>query len=270
MRADIDAMRAVCGSVCSSHAFPSLYLWRDVLKLQYWARDGAFSARMKSGEWLFPCGSEAGRLAFLDEHGGEAGVTLRYVRAQDAAWLDAAQPGRWQLTRTPNDDEYLYDRAEHLRMEGGRYSSMRRHFHQIERDLGAYTVPLSDETAQDAADVLQKWMADAAEKGVVDPVGMTALRQWKELGMQGAITYLEGKPVTLMIGFFLSPEVFDMVVGKCILSHPGLTYYAMNHALEATCRTLDLEEDLGFVGLRTMKERYLPNAKIEFWEARRR
>lgn len=271
-REPIDAMRAAGGHVCSSHAFPSLYLWRSALGLEYWAADGAFSVRRSDdGSWLCPCGSEAGRLAFLAAHPAP-GLTLRYVRAQDKAWLDAAQPGRWRFARTPNDDEYLYDRASHLRMAGGRYLSMRRLTHQLEREFGAHAVPLADANAADAARVLDAWEADAAARGVIDPVARTALRERKALGMQGVLIYLDQTPAALVMGFALSPQLFDVVVGKCAQKRQGLMYYGFN-ALAALLpehvATLDLEEDLGLPGLHGMKERYLPDAKFEFWEARR-
>lgn len=111
--------RGLEGHALSAHAFVSLWLWKEALGLELCVGEEYFSARAGEDEWLFPCGSERGRLAFLAEHANEPGARLRYLRSQDAGWLAERFPGQWELIRRPEDDEYLYLREPHIAMEGG-------------------------------------------------------------------------------------------------------------------------------------------------------
>ena len=63
----IDEIRAKTGHTLSAHAFTSLYLWQNALKLSVCLEGDAFFIRfLLRGEnaWFYPCGSEEAQIRF--------------------------------------------------------------------------------------------------------------------------------------------------------------------------------------------------------------
>lgn len=278
MRAQIEQIRKRCGHELSAHAFPSLYLWQKPMELKLQLDADTFAVRKgvwEQNTWFFPCGTQRGVREFLKSHDGER-LRLVYLRAQDARWLEENDPGKWVLKRDCGADEYIYHRQEHIAMAGGRYGHIRWRINKIERELSPRTEALSAGNVADARWVAKAWDAHGAMsgQGAFDDRKVTAaaLENWEALGMQGIVVYLQNRPAAFMLGFELTENVFDAMVGKCAENVQGLTYYAIRElfrALPERYEWVNLEEDLGLQGLRDMKMHFLPNRINEVWEARR-
>ena len=271
----IEEIRARYGHALSAHAFPSLYLWREAMDLRLFLEENLFSVRCAGyGEnaWFFPCGGEEAKSAFLERRMAKPDLILLYLRGEDAAWLEDRCPGRFALRRRYDADEYLYDRAVHVNLEGGRFHHIRRRLHKIRRDLFPRTAPLGDDTAEDVLQVAALWAEQNPGVGRDDRTLVAeALIHRRELGLQGVVVYLSDHPAAFMMGFPLTEDTFDANVGKCAAGVQGLTYYTLRElfaALPPHFRWCNLEEDLGLPGLRDMKEHFLPERKHEIWEAR--
>lgn len=276
LREGVDRLRGLADHPLSSHAFPSLFLWREHLGLEIVLREDCFAVRAAkrgANAWFFPCGGEGGKLAFFAAHGGEPGLELFYLRPEDAAWLRDRFPGRWEIFRRPEGDEYLYERASHVEMAGGEFRHLRWRVHRIERELVPRTRVLDRESAVDARYVLDAWSSAHPGGGADDRmVALRALEHWEALGLRGVVVYLAERPAAFMLGFPLSEETFDAAVGKCAVDVQGLTYYVLRElmlSLPGRYRWFNLEEDLGLPGLRAMKEHFLPDGRHEMWGARR-
>lgn len=276
LRGQVDRLRKLYGHTLSAHAFPSLYLWGEQQRLTLTVEEEFFAVRAAergSNAWFFPCGSEGGKRAFLAAHAGEPNLTLLYLRREDAAWLEERFPGQWALSRNHAGDEYLYERASHLEMAGGRFRDLRRRVRKIERDLSPKTRLLDESSAADALRVLELWSDSHPGVGGDDrQVALRALERWRELGLRGVVVDLAGRPAAFMLGFPLTEDTFDAAVGKCAAGMQGLTYYVLRElmgSLPAQYKWFNLEEDLGLPGLRAMKEHFLPDGRQEIWEARR-
>lgn len=274
LRREVERLRGLEGHALSAHAFVSLWLWKEALGLELCVGEEYFSARAGEDEWLFPCGSERGRLAFLAEHANEPGARLRYLRNEDADWLAERFPGQWELIRRPEDDEYLYLREPHIAMEGGRFAHLRWRVNRIEREGDPRTEVLNGENAGDARRILDAWTAGRSGwDGDDRQVALRALEKREALGLHGVIVYLGQRPASFMLGFALTEDTFDAAVGKCAMDVQGLTYFTLRElmrSLPERYRWFNLEEDLGLPGLRDMKEHFLPDGRHRIWEARRR
>ena len=147
----VEGLRVRYGHSLASHAFASLYLWREQMGLSLLLTPDMFTARcLWQGEnaWFFPCGGERAVADFVARGREEPGFSLCYLRGQDAAWLEDRFPGQWQLRRAPEADEYLYDVAGHLALAGGTYANLRTQVHKVEREYAPHTVPLGEENLQ--------------------------------------------------------------------------------------------------------------------------
>ncbi len=277
-QAPIEALRRKYHHTLSSHAFVSLYLWREEMRLSLYLRDDCFSARCGwKGEnaWFFPCGSEAAKLAFVAEHGQEPDFRLCYLREADRDFLQMHFPQVYRLVRDENSDEYLYDRVGHLLLRGGRYANVRTQVHRAERDYALTVQPLDAEACPKAVEIVRQW-ASLPHPFVCglndDKVDEEAIKRLPELQMQGVLVSVNAEPYAVCAGFPLSGDTFDLCVAKCRKNLPGLSYYAKRalfQVLEPRFTYINLEEDLGIPGLREMKQLLAPVQKNEIWEATR-
>ena len=276
LREEVERLRRQEGHALSAHGFPSIWIWKETQNLELHLGEEYFTVRAgKAGKnvWFFPCGSEAGKRAFLAEHGEEPELKLRYLRGEDAAWLEARFPGQWNLRRRPGDDEYLYRRERHVAMDGGRFRHLRWRVHKIQRELSPQVQVLDGSNAADARYILDAWASShPAWSGDDRQAALRALEQRETLGLHGVIVYLAGRPAAFMLGFPLTEDTFDAAVGKCAVDVQGLTYFVLRElmcSLPEQYRWFNLEEDLGLPGLRDMKEHFLPDGRHEIWEAQR-
>lgn len=278
-RAAVDALRARYGHALSAHAFVSLYLWRAQFGLQLHMMDDGFAVhatKLRGETWFFPCGSADCRRAFIERRMRRPGLRLIYLREEDAAWLQDNYPDMWALNRDPTADEYIYERNEHIALEGGRYGHIRWRMNKIRHEYDVRVEPLTDANAADAARIAGDWNArnvGAQSDALNDRDAVAeALGHRRQLDMHGVIVYLDAHPAAFMMGFGLTDDTFDASVGKCAVNVQGLTHFALRElfiAAPARYNWFNLEEDLGLSGLRSMKANFLPNAKNEIWEARR-
>ena len=277
LRIKVDRLRRRMGHTLSSHAFPSIWIWKECMGLELCLEAECFAVRAaKQGEhaWFFPCGSECGKQDFLNAHEKEPGLELLYLRREDADWLEAHFPQRWNLCRRPEADEYLYRRDRHIAMEGAPFRDLRRRLRKIRREMAPQTRILDGSSAADARLILDAWASGHASWGGDDrQAALRALEQREQLGMRGIVVYLEDRPAAFMLGFPLADDTFDAAIGKCALDVQGLTYFVLRELMLSLPRRyqwFNLEEDLGLTGLREMKEHFRPDGRHEIWEARRR
>lgn len=275
-RGRIERLRAVCRHTLSSHAFNSLFLWQKPMELSLYLTADLYSVRYgKRGDntWFFPCGEREAVRAFIERHMCETDFALCYLRPEDAKWLADCFPGEWELYRTPEDDEYLYEAEKHIQMKGRAYHSFRPQINKVERENEPRSEWICHHNEQDAIEVIRAWhKLHEAKRGEFagDEIDETAVSMWRRLGIQARILYLKEKPAAVTAGFYLDDTTFDIAVEKTAVPLRGVSYYARRDLMAAvSCELINHEEDLGLPGLRKMKERMLPVRKNEMWAAKR-
>ena len=277
-RPAIEAIRARAGHTLSAHAFPSLYLWQQEMGLSLHVEDEFFAVKIDSrgsNAWFFPCGDEEKICQFIRHGMDTAHFSLCYLRPSDVQWLTDHFPGRWEVRREEESDEYICKISDYLAMEGSKYSEVRKKIRHLEREYRVKVQPISDATIGDAYSVLNRWreVTHHASDGNVEDrvVSETALRERSELNIFGSILYLDEKPVAMYAGFPIDAVTMDIVVGKCVPDAPNYTvYFAMREFLrqnQGGFLYCNLEEDLGIPGIRMVKRKMRPMAVNEIWEA---
>lgn len=272
---EIEALRRAAGHTLSSHAFPSLYLWREEMGLSLWLTGDLFAVRCGwkgKNTWFFPCGEASATDAFIARKIIEPDFSLCYLRTCDAERLEQQFPGRWKILRAPQDDEYLYDTQGHRTLIGGAYANMRTQVHKVEREYARRTEALSDDTIDDALRVIRQWshgehrFGDCALRD--DRVDEEALLRRRELGITGIVLYLNDEPAAVTAGFALDGDTFDVAVAKSVSTAQGVPYYAKRELFTRLEQpVVNMEEDLGIPGLRRMKTGMHPIGKHDIWEA---
>lgn len=276
-RGRIERLRAACGHMLSSHAFNSLFLWQKHMELSLYLTADLYSVRCgKRGinTWFFPCGEREAVRAFIERHMEEKDFSLCYLRPEDAKWLVSCFPNQWEVYRTPEDDEYLYEAKKHIQMKGHDYQRFRTQINKVEREDAPRSEWICHHNEQDAIEVIRAWhKLHETENGVFvgDEIDETAISMWRRLGIQARILYLWEKPAAVTAGFYLDDSTFDIAVEKTAVPLQGVSYYARRDLIAAvSCEWINHEEDLGLPGLRKMKEGMLPVRKNEMWAAKRK
>lgn len=276
-RGRIERLRAACGHTSSSHAFNSLFLWQKHMDLSLYLTTDLYAVRYgKRGgnTWFFPCGEREAVRRFVKRHMDETNFELCYLRPEDAKWLVSCFPNQWELYRTPEDDEYLYEAEKHIQMKGRAYHSFRPQINKVERENEPRSEWICHHNEQDAIEVIRAWHTLHEAKGgefAGDEIDETAVSMWRRLGIQARILYLREKPAAVTAGFYLDDITFDIAVEKTAVPLRGVSYYARRDLMASvSCELINHEEDLGLPGLRKMKERMLPVRKNEMWAAKRK
>lgn len=273
----VESIRKKYNHMLSSHACASLYLWREQMDLSLAVSDEIFFVRYGIGgenAWFFPCGDETAAICFVDQIMQKPHAKLCYMRQQDVQWLERVFPNEWQIRRVPACDEYLYDGNGHKQLAGKTYANMRTQVHKVEREYMPVVKPLNETTRQDALTVIKAWSHGRHRFGSCslrdDEVDQEAVCLQEELGIQGIVLYLAGKPAAVTAGFPLGNDVFNMAIAKSNVTAQGVSYYAKRELfLRCGCKQINMEEDLGIEGLRRMKQGLKPCAMNEIWEADR-
>ncbi len=271
----VEALRSKYENNLSSHAFNSLYLWREQMGLSLLLTPDFYTVRCNwrgRNSWFFPCGEEEASLGFIREKMRESDFSLCYLRTCDADWLEKKLPGRWRLSRYPEADEYLYDTDGHITLAGGNYANMRTQVHKVEREYVPRSAQLCDDNIHEALEIVRQWSHGHCRFSSSDlrddRVDEEALILRKELGITGIVLYLDDKPVSVTAGFPLGKDLYDMAVAKSVSVAQGVPYYAKRELFrKLSFHTINMEEDLGIPGLRRMKNGMSPIAKNEIWEA---
>lgn len=275
LRARVEDLRRACGNETSAHAFSSLHLWKAEMKLSLLVREDILAVRFGlrgANSWFFPCGAPEAVRAFAEERMGQDGHPCRfyYARAEEAALLEAWFPGRFDIRRSPEDDEYIYDRREQLELRGRAFRHQRNALHRAQENHALQISPVTPESAALCRQVLTGWRAQYHSRGknsLMDVVaGETLLQNIRELGIAGVLVTEGTAPVAVAAGYPLTDSVFDLCVCQQVTPDPEISTFARHALLQSLgegIREINAEEDLGIEGLRSLKEGLRPSRKIE-------
>ncbi|MDE7246002.1 MAG: phosphatidylglycerol lysyltransferase domain-containing protein [Oscillospiraceae bacterium] len=278
LKQQIDQIRLHCRHTSSSHAFPSLYLWKNHLDLSILLQENFFAVKYgRDGDhsWFFPCGDEEECYDFVCRGMQEQSFSLSYLRECDVSWLNSRFPDQWLLEHTDDSDEYICDIAEYTGLTGSKFSEIRRKIRKLDKMYQIRSAPVSDANINDVMSVVSKWYEvphNVGEHGFRDEeIAEEVFRHWEELDISGVITYADAVPTSVFAGFPLCGDTIDIVVGKSVPGAPkGMVYYALRECLkqyEGQYVYCNHEEDLGIPGIRQMKNSLCPVTKNLTWKA---
>lgn len=276
----IEEIRCRNGHVLSSHAFPSLWLWRKQMGLRLYLEEELFSVKAEKygkNTWFFPCGSEERKQTFIRNHQREEDFVLCYLGEEDRQFLERNFRAAFEFSPAPDASEYIYDRREMEDLAGGRYSNMRKQIHKLLKRYQMRVEKISSHNLKDAMKLLCRGSVSVHKPGYHflrdEGIAEEALQNRSMLGLFGIVVYLDGEPKSFAMGFGITQDTVD----GCIERHggeiSGISYLTQREfflSAPEQYRFMNGEEDMGLPGLRTMKHHMVPARKNEIWEARLR
>lgn len=270
----IDYIRKKYNHTTSSHAFQSLYIWKDDMKLELYLEPDFFAVKClleKDNEWFFPCGSKEKIKCFLSQFLGEK-ISFRYMREDDVKFLNEIAPNTYEIMEIPGDDEYIYSVQEQLELKGKKLRTVRNHISRVKRDHELRYEPITEDNMSEVIKVSNAWTRKSTEQSNIQDVTASAylLEKRADLDVMGVLVYVDEEPFAIVAGFPLSDNCFDMAMAKQVDTLSGLTTYAkyaMYNVLPPQYEFVNAEEDLGIEGLRMLKHQMGPVGKLLMYGA---
>ncbi|WP_297232750.1 phosphatidylglycerol lysyltransferase domain-containing protein [uncultured Flavonifractor sp.] len=262
----IDEIRAKTGHTLSAHAFTSLYLWQNALKLSVCLEGDAFFIRfLLRGEnaWFYPCGSEEAQIRFLQMGLECQDFSLHYVRQEDMDFIQRHFPGRFRFEEARGDCEYICGRREQVEMPGGKFRKLRSKVNRGKNCCQWNTLKICRENLAACRSIIENW----EHSGVSDrEVALFSLECFEELDMMGIILESEDGPQAVAYGSYIAEDTFDLHVAKTIMNNiDSYLKWKLYSLLPETVQWINLEEDLNIPGLRTSKLESVPEL-ILLWK----
>ncbi|MDB6081245.1 MAG: hypothetical protein JWO53_517 [Chlamydiia bacterium] len=248
----------------SEYSFAHLYLFRNLQEYQ-----------LLFAEQLFIKGKTTDGATFLmptlDIRTVDINLLCKLIKSCDfiyplpEEWASYFTEAGFKVTFSENDSDYVYT-LEKLRLYPGRHLSSRRNLlHQFE-DL--YSVTVEDLIPTDALQLLDLWQTHVQKEiGKTDyEACKEAIIRHQELHLVGRLYKVDQKPIGFIIGEAVNRSTFVMHFSKADTTYKGVyqyMYQAFAKELDDHVQYINLEQDLGDLGLRRYKESYGPDKRIK-------
>ncbi len=267
---EIDAALARVEPVVSELTFTNLFIWRHYYHPRLSLLDGQLlilSQRDGKPPFFFPPWG-AGDI------GSAVGKCLDYLKEREGCVERASQeyinklegPGLFETIPDPDNDDYVYNSEDLIRLEGRKYDGKRNAIKKFQKAGRSEYRPITPELIPLCLELRDYWCAErqcelypglTEEKRAITE----AFSNYAGLGLKGGAIMVDGKVEAFALGEKLNKETFVVHIEKANPGIPGLyavinQQFAENEA--SSFKFINREQDLGDEGLRRAKESYHP------------
>lgn len=223
--------------------------------------------------------------------------TNRVVETDGTSGKECAEP-LLHFTENRGDSDYIYSAESLATLAGNQYKKKRNHISRFNRTYSDYEIrPLTPSNFADALAVEKSWLnietlgessdtdcectcecreAAWAERSEDEKSRLSeycaireAIEHFDELGMKGAVLYVEGKPVGMTMASEIAPGAWDIHFEKVVDEYAVNGGYAIINKLFAEklwatgVHLINREEDINIEGLRKAKLSYYPQTILD-------
>ena len=293
------------GYTGSDASFANIFLLRKKYGTQIALQDG-FLFRYYNGQgsrrgYAFPLGTGElqAALKLIAEDARESGRLLEFCLVDEPrAQILRENFDTLHFEENRGDSDYIYFAEGLASLAGNQYKKKRNHVSRFNRTYSDYEIrPLTPSNFDDALAVEKSWLkveslgesgdsdcectcecreAAWAERSEDEKSRMAeycaiveALENFDKLGLNGAVLYVEGKPVGMTMASEIAPGAWDIHFEKVI------DEYAVNggdaiinklfaeRLVAAGAKFINREEDINIEGLRKAKLSYYPQTILD-------
>ncbi len=273
-REAVETIRRQAGHTLASHAFASMYMWRDDLDITLHLGGDWFVFRQGGKGCYFPVGSAQGKRAFA-RWAHAQGEPLLYLGAEDKAFLEAEMPGAFHIEEFRDGAEYIYSVEEQAALSGGKFAHLRKAINRLTAvDTDWQTEDITPANINRVRRVVVAWNSYRSpdEYTFVADTAATfdVLEDLTALGLTGTLLMADGEPAAYILASELSPDTLDIHSAK----HGGVDGNVDFLCMQRFCQRfsgryayLNREDDMGLPGLRQRKLHFQPISLTEIWRA---
>lgn len=275
----------LAGEPLAAHAFAYHYLWTTLLPYWWMEQDRTLYLFAQSPDGFFlacpPIGAgplvQRVREAFALMRGWNRSSAVSRIENVSETQKDELVRAGFRCGAKPPD--YVYDAAALAELKGDGYKSQRALCNRVVREH-AVTIDSYRASDREACAVLyERWAVQKRRSGL-DRMGLLLLEDAEAahrlacfegalLGLEGTVARVDGEVHAYTFGYWLTPQVFCVVIEVGDRSMPGLAQLLFR----ATCRRvverggtrINAMDDAGLPGLREAKQAYRPVALVNNW-----
>lgn len=258
------------------------YLWRDEYNINFAVYDDTLIKAYFNDDgsiwgYCMPTGKNIkGALEEIFADAFERGKKPFIVMLTNGqrAMLESIFPSKFTFERSPENQDYIYLTEELVTLQGKRFHAKRNHISRFYKTYdNTRFETIDDENKYDALKVVLGWYAQngiPSEDNEEVKAICESLENLEEFKMQGAVLYVDEKPVAMTLGSEISPNVYDINFEKALREYDGV-YSVINNEFAKTLtkyKYINREEDMGLEGLRKSKLSYNPVIILDRYNAR--
>lgn len=266
-------------------SFPAVFTWQSVFGLTVDGDAAHYVVRSEAdGGFYYPVGEpracrERVR-ALMDEY---EHLKLVYVPGRERAWLEGQG---FEVSRDEDTSEYVYSSRALALLDGGAGINYRVKVRNFARDnvwrVDPFRFPEDEALLGQLTDAWEAGLPDAGEGGEPLPphahgadrlAVCAAARNAAAIGLSGIRIETKAGEWAFLLGYRSTPQIYDMSIVKY---SPGISRNAVPACIcemaKRVCGAfpyVNLEDDMGDAGLRTMKRLYRPLFMLDSYTARR-
>lgn len=258
-------------SAACEYSFANLYIWKDFDRPQYTFVDGALCILIhpinEAPFFLEPISNGANGSAVrtcLSHTGRLSRVTSGFLSSHDVK--------KCSLQKLPDHFDYIYNVGDLAELKGRRYDGKRNRIRKFQKGHpGHEFIEISRGDKADAIAVFDEWNLTRRDDSNIEEFSMLAYSSQRmaivrafdafaDLNLSGGGIRIGNK----LIGFFIGSSSNDLIFLHFLYAIPGFSGLYQTLLRDACRRTfytqkyLNMEQDLGILGLRRMKESYFP------------
>ena len=267
----------------SEYTFTNLFIWEGADKIEWMEAEGfaLFRTWPESVPHYLIAFAEEGNLiqaletAIATAAESEFPFSMHSIPEWYRDKMNALMPGRFQFEREARLDDYVYRTDDLIHLVGKKYQSKRNHINRFMSVYGqryAYT-PYEQSLADGCMVIYDHWLASHPEPASLDGERESvrrALYHADELGVEGGVILVDGKPEAFSIGERVTEDMAIIHIEKANLKIPEL-FSLINRDFAANAFAgltwINREEDMGEEGLWRAKQSYHPARMIEKYHA---
>lgn len=264
----VNRIRLEQGHFTSSHLFSSLYLWKDVMKLEICLTEQAFMIRQDK-DYFFPCGNTEAKTDFIRQTVLPEHARLWYLREEDARFLEEHFAGQFMTEEDGAHSEYVYLLEEQVNLQGGSFAHTRKKIRHANAQYYLTYASICPSNLQEVVSITNQWKKlheSKCTEAKTDLIpALSAIENYEALGLEGLLMYEDGRAVAYVLGAAVNDEMFDIHIAKNC--HPDIGVdlcckHEFYRWLQCYYTYVNREEDLGIEGLRTAKQSSHPTFMI--------
>lgn len=194
----------------------------------------------------------------------------------DAAILEAAFPGEFQIAKERDSFDYVYSRDDLVSLAGRKYQSKRNHISFFERNFRWSYERITPDNIPACLAMSRQWLEEShpdrrAELEDEYRIIEAAFANYEALGCLGGLLRVDGGVAAFCFGEALTDDMFCVHFEKAFASVRG-AYPMINRMFAqeelSAFRYVNREDDLGSENLRKAKLSYHPAFFVEKYETR--
>lgn len=265
------------------YSFSTMMLWKDVYHTEVADAYGVLGYRCHIGKdryvYAFPAGNGDKKAAIEEmmQIAKKAGhpFVLRGFEKEWADWLEETFPGKFELSTSQDEWDYVYSVEKLGSLAGSKYHGKRNHIARFKDSSEWRYEKLTAENKEECRAMSDCWYHAQFGIGNISvlkekPVLNYALDHMEELNLTGGVLYREEKIVAFTIGEPLTKDMYHVHIEKAYSDIQG-AYPMINQQFVLNemqgFSYVNREEDDGVAGLRRAKESYGPEYMVEKYTA---